>query len=298
VSRSPRRTDLERDRRGASVVEYTLCAGLVALATLGGARLLGERTGDKADAHAACIEQLDCGQRTHRDSARPTSAAVSGADDDLSAAAPPAAPIVGAAMAAASDGPPAHRPAAHASALSHDPPIGDAHHIREALEYRTIAGQSFLPGGSGAADARVDIHPDDVMQGQLGDCYWMAAMAAVALRDPEAIRSSIREQGGEYSVTLWERRSGSLRPRRFDVAPSLPVSPKSGALVFAQTSDERGRQRELWPMLLEKALAQSKGSYQVPTGTRSDSATPVASMVVRRRPDHFRSPVACRLFLH
>jgi hypothetical protein len=165
-------------------------------------------------------------------------------------------------MAAASDGPPAHPPATQASALSHDPPIGDAHHIREALEYRTIAGQSFLPGGSGAADARVDIHPDDVMQGQLGDCYWMAAMAAVALRDPEAIRSSIREQGGEYSVTLWERRSGSLRPRRFDVAPSFPVSPRTGALVFAQTSDERGRQRELWPMILEKALAQSKGSYQ------------------------------------
>jgi Flp pilus assembly pilin Flp len=54
-------TSLLRDRRGASLVEYALVVGLVAIVALTGYRAFGSALLDKSEAHAACVESFSCG---------------------------------------------------------------------------------------------------------------------------------------------------------------------------------------------------------------------------------------------
>jgi Flp pilus assembly pilin Flp len=48
------------DRRGASLVEYLICVGAVALIAIAGFRVAGGRVDDKAAAQAACVQSLSC----------------------------------------------------------------------------------------------------------------------------------------------------------------------------------------------------------------------------------------------
>ena len=51
--------------------------------------------------------------------------------------------------------------------------------------------------------------PQDVQQGQIGDCYFPSAMAALAQNNAEAIQNMIKENGdGTYTVVFKERRLG------------------------------------------------------------------------------------------
>lgn len=49
------------DRRGASLGEYVVLAGLIAIAALAGFRAFGTSVDAKIDAHAACVTNLSCG---------------------------------------------------------------------------------------------------------------------------------------------------------------------------------------------------------------------------------------------
>lgn len=80
----PRPRRLLRDTRGGSVVEYLLLVGLIAIVVLTGVKLYGERSRDKATAHAACIRSLSCGDGA---AANPQLAALTGIN-----APPPVAP--------------------------------------------------------------------------------------------------------------------------------------------------------------------------------------------------------------
>jgi hypothetical protein len=82
-----------------------------------------------------------------------------------------------------------------------------------------IAGQKTV----GGAD------PSDVKQGALGDCYLLAALAAVAKTNPALIERMISDNGdGTYNVTIYEdkgagsQRTSSLRSSRSH-RRSLPV---------------------------------------------------------------------------
>ena len=58
--RPPPATTLLGDSRGASLVEYLILVGLVAIVALGGIRYFGRAARAKIEAQAACIERLDC----------------------------------------------------------------------------------------------------------------------------------------------------------------------------------------------------------------------------------------------
>lgn len=86
----------------------------------------------------------------------------------------------------------------------------------------------------------------DVDQGGLGDCWLMAASAAVAHTDPEYIQNRVSENpDGTFNVRLGDR------TQRVD-----PTFPNAG---YADPTPN-GQANTLWPALVEKAYAQQEGN--------------------------------------
>lgn len=102
------------------------------------------------------------------------------------------------------------------------------------------------------------ISPSDVNQGALGDCYFHAAMMALAMKNPGVIEDAIEDLGdGNYAVTFYQ--GGA--PVTVEVSNVFPVN-KDGKPVYAQPStDHPGPRKDLWPLILEAAYAELEGGY-------------------------------------
>ena len=88
---------------------------------------------------------------------------------------------------------------------------------------------------------------DDIAQGSIGDCYFLAALSSLADTDPQVIQQMIAPLGdGTYAVRFY--RDGEEVYLRIDA--DLPVR-YSGSLAYAKL----GRDGELWVPLAEKAYA-------------------------------------------
>jgi len=86
---------------------------------------------------------------------------------------------------------------------------------------------------------------DDIVQGYIGDCYYVASLASLADTDPMIIEQMVTPLGdGTYAVRF--HRSGQEVYLRVDA--DLPVN-GSGNLVYART----GPDGELWVPVVEKA---------------------------------------------
>jgi hypothetical protein len=105
--------------------------------------------------------------------------------------------------------------------------------------------------------------PDDVVQGGLGDCYLLAALAAVARANPAAIESMIKDNGdGTYDVTIYVDTawfSKKLEKKTIKVKPTFPT--KDGQPIYAEPGQTGANGPKLWVMLIEKAYAIHKGGY-------------------------------------
>jgi hypothetical protein len=103
-------------------------------------------------------------------------------------------------------------------------------------------------GGPAFPDA---VAAADVRQGQIGDCYVPAACAAVAHAEPEAIRDLVRDNGnGTWTVT-------------FHPTGQPPVEVLVDGDLYGEVGRPRYGSGQLWFSLVEKALAQWRGSYEV-----------------------------------
>ncbi|NTV38636.1 MAG: hypothetical protein HGA51_01575 [Demequinaceae bacterium] len=103
------------------------------------------------------------------------------------------------------------------------------------------------------------IRGDQVRQGGLGDCWLLATMGSLADQNPQAIRDMINDNGdGTYTVKLWV----DGKRRSFVVDGDFLVD-ASGRPVYAggwRTPNA------LWPLVLEKAVAQACGGYEEISG--------------------------------
>jgi hypothetical protein len=104
--------------------------------------------------------------------------------------------------------------------------------------------------------------PGDVRQGAIGNCYFPAALAAVAHTSPQALKDAVKKNAdGTYSVRFYENGNKS-RPVDIKVDSDLYVRSFGGPIYggsLGGTTTKEGM--ELWYPLIEKAYAQWKGSY-------------------------------------
>jgi len=130
-----------------------------------------------------------------------------------------------------------------------EPPMLGKHEDKG--KYAEVKGTPFVGGAS----------PDDIQQGALGDCYLLAALAAVAKANPKLIESMITDKGdGTYDVKLYEDKgwfSKDLQPVTVNVTGTFPVNEK-GEPLYGHSGDPT----ELWVMIIEKAYAKLKGGYK------------------------------------
>ena len=135
----------------------------------------------------------------------------------------------------------------------------------EGKEYEDFENGVAFAKGEG--DSHV-VDPHDVNQGSLGDCYLIAGMAAVARADPGLIEELIKDNGdGTFDVDLYIRPDRYTRPVRTTTTVDARLAVKySGTPLYAGLGDQVDGKDELWPALIEKALAQQKGSYDLISG--------------------------------
>jgi uncharacterized protein YukE len=123
------------------------------------------------------------------------------------------------------------------------------------LTYQPLPGSSTLFGGGIDPDAQIN-------QGDLGDCYFMAALAAVAAADPTFIQNHIAQNAnGTYTITLYQ----NGQPVPVTILPDLPAT-ADGANVY----DLLPQDGATWAALYEKAYAQLNGGYDA-IGTGGDT---------------------------
>lgn len=109
---------------------------------------------------------------------------------------------------------------------------------------------------------------DDVRQGSVGDCYFLAALSAVVQHHPDLADDLIDEtyeEHGIYGVSLWRR--GRWRMTWVDsffpcYRPSSKTHRGKHRLIFAGATDRK----EIWPLVVEKAFAKVAGSYEAISG--------------------------------
>lgn len=219
---------LRADTRGAGLVEYLVVVGLVAIAATAGFKVFGTSVLGKANEHAHCVDTFDCKTNEQQP--------VAGAESALSGP-----PITGAGA-----------------------PSGPLEGIPADAQYTPVEGDVTVTGeGDGTP-----VHPSDVDQGALADCFLMSAMGAIAQQNPSILENAVRDNGdGTYTVTFhepnphpgWQVWESDYRQVQVTVTNELPT--RGGNPIFAQPGDGSGDNRELWPMIVEKAYAQWKGGY-------------------------------------
>ena len=131
------------------------------------------------------------------------------------------------------------------------------------LRHERHDGVAFVRG---AGEDATGVDVSDIRQGAVGDCYFLSPLMAVARINPGLVRRLIRGPIGQteigadvYEVTLMVGAGGKPVTYRVD---DRFVTGAAGDPQYAQYGDMSALGPELWVMLLEKAWAASKGSYQ------------------------------------
>jgi hypothetical protein len=133
-------------------------------------------------------------------------------------------------------------------------------------------------------DASALAQPDDVHQGHFGDCFLIAAMAAIAEEHPERLRSILPathiQSSGAYAVVMWWRGEWTV----VTVDDAFPCVKSEGVDTPLCASSRPGKTCKLWPLIVEKvrdSAARCRGSALPPS--------PSALRLAASAPPHTRA---------
>ncbi|NUU18052.1 hypothetical protein HP550_12420 [Cellulomonas humilata] len=104
------------------------------------------------------------------------------------------------------------------------------------------------------------IKPMDIAQGAIGDCWYMASLMAVVQADPSVIGGAITQNAnGTYTVRLYD----DGKPVYITVTPDMVVRDDNPAFSYQSPQElaDGTQGYELWPLVMEKALALHWGDY-------------------------------------
>ncbi len=111
----------------------------------------------------------------------------------------------------------------------------------------------------------------DINQGQIGDCFLLASIGEIALLQPSFISSAIHlNADGSETVRLYKSANGSLPGWNTTAYKSFAqtvtnVFP-SYAVNNGATQGVLSGHKEIWPQVLEKAVASMDGGYAAISG--------------------------------
>ena len=143
-------------------------------------------------------------------------------------------------------------------------PTETTHYVPRKYDFKPfIAGTSKEP----------EISYNDITQGQIGDCYFAAALSSVAKVNPQLIKNAIIKTNtkGVYYVMLYDVFDSNARSKingsttigkriqvRVDMRDELDTNEGNIAEITSDDKETKnGRSvSELWPAILERAFAQ------------------------------------------
>lgn len=120
------------------------------------------------------------------------------------------------------------------------------------VSYNYASGQLFVNRPS----------ETDVKQGIVGDCYFLAAVASIAGKEPEVIENMFKDNGdGTWTVTFLQTVTADIKYNHYLVVDRMLPTDSSGYACYASmngtiTGKYDDPTNELWVSLLEKAYVQ------------------------------------------
>ena len=116
--------------------------------------------------------------------------------------------------------------------------------------------------GDGVVSAAESMQATDILQGGVGDCYFLSALAAAVSQHPDLADDLVDEtyeEQGIYGVSFFVDGGWTM----IWVDGFMPCYRPSGKthsgkhkLIFGKSSDHK----EIWPLVVEKAFAKMHGS--------------------------------------
>ncbi|HEX4592312.1 MAG TPA: C2 family cysteine protease, partial [Gemmataceae bacterium] len=116
-------------------------------------------------------------------------------------------------------------------------------HPQAATSYRMVNGSLFVNGASAG----------DIVQGQVGDCYFVAALAGVAKFSPQIIQQMATDNGdGTFTIRFYHAGVADY----VTVDRALPTTSGGNAEYANFGGKYDSSSNELWVALIEKGYAQ------------------------------------------
>lgn len=118
----------------------------------------------------------------------------------------------------------------------------------------------------------VGISLNDIVQGNLSDCYFMAAIGSIALHDPAAIEETLKvEADGTVSVGFWPNVSTADAATTCNVSMTIDRGKSQADLISGDSvKDDFEGKHEIWPLIFEKAYIEFVGADEIEGGKSND----------------------------
>ena len=146
------------------------------------------------------------------------------------------------------------------------------------FSWRSLAGIPLFiigPNGKPILDPLTDIN-----QGDIGDCWVLSGLGAIAMANPQLLASHIQSNpNGTYTVTLYQ----GGKPVEITVTDTVPYNPGPN-FDYPYAHDLNGNDK--WTMIYEKAYAELDNGYKNIEGGFGD----ISMSTLTGQPGHRTSP--------